>query len=239
MNRPLAVLGTVVVAGGMLIGCSHDDGNKSEGGDHASGGQAAKTSAAIDIAKIDTIKDQFPAGYDVESQPKTTVTQEMLDAMKGVFDSATFEPKECADQLLGAIPQVAGSTMQSVTGTKKGGETSDPLSRTSISAAAVETTQPIPEDKTGGKCDKFDLSISGQAEGHGEKIDAPAIEGVKTEGSSTSIKISMGSMQTTMDQVSYSAKIDDHHAVSVSGTGDVDRNDLADIFVKAVNAVRG
>ncbi|CPV85043.1 DUF5642 family protein [Mycobacteroides abscessus] len=238
MNRSLTVFGTVVLTGGMLLACSNNDKKDESAGTSASSSAATSAAAAstFDIAKIDAIKDQFPAGYTVEVQPKTTVTQQMLDQMKGIFDKATFTPQECADKMLGAFPQVTGTTMQGVTGAKDG---ADPMSKTMIIAAAMETVNPIPADTTGGACDKFTLSIAGMAEGTGEKTDAPAIDGVQTTGTSTSIKISAPGMEKEMAQVAYSAQLDDHHAISVSGMGDVDRNDLSDVFVKAVNAVKG
>lgn len=237
MNRSLTVFGTVVLAGGLMLGCSSND-KKDESAGSSASSSATSTAAAssFDIAKIDAIKDQFPAGYTVEVQPKTTVTQAMLDQMKGIFDKATFTPQECADKMLGAFPQVTGTSMQVVTGAKGNG---DPMSKTMIIAAAMETVSPIPADTTNGACDKFSLSIAGMAEGTGEKIDAPAIDGVKTTGTSTNIKISAPGMEKEMVQIAYSAQLDDHHAVSVSGMGDVDRNELSDVFVKAVNAVKG
>jgi outer membrane murein-binding lipoprotein Lpp len=223
MNRSLTVFGTVVLAGGLMLGCSSNDKKDESAGSSASSSATTSTAAAssFDIAKIDAIKDQFPAGYTVEVQPKTTVTQAMLDQMKGIFDKATFTPQECADKMLGAFPQVTGTSMQGVTGAKGNG---DPMSKTMIIAAAMETVSPIP---------------AGMAEGTGEKIDAPAIDGVKTTGTSTNIKISAPGMEKEMVQIAYSAQLDDHHAVSVSGMGDVDRNELSDVFVKAVNAVKG
>ncbi|TDZ92065.1 MULTISPECIES: DUF5642 family protein [Mycobacteriaceae] len=238
MKRSLTVFGTAVLAGGLMLACSSND--KKDESASSSASSSATTSAvaasSFDIAKIDAIKDQFPAGYTVEVQPKTTVTQEMLDQMKGIFDKATFTPQECADKMLGAFPQVTGTSMQGVTGAKGNG---DPMSKTMIIAAAMQTVSAIPEDTTGGACDKFSLSIAGMAEGTGEKIDAPAIDGVKTTGTSTNIKISAPGMEKEMVQIAYSAQLDDHHAVSVSGMGDVDRNELSDVFVKAVNAVKG
>ncbi|MBB4855762.1 hypothetical protein HNP40_003171 [Mycobacteroides chelonae] len=237
MNRSLTVFGTVVVTGGLLLACSNNDTKDESASTSASSAtSSAAPASSIDIAKIDTIKDQFPAGYTVEVQPKTTVTQEMLDQMKGIFDKATFTPQECADKMLGAFPQVTGTSMQGITGAKGG---ADPMSKTMIIAAAMETVNPIPADTTGGACDKFTISIAGMAEGTGEKIDAPAIDGVTTSGTSTSIKISAPGMEKEMAQVAYSAQLDDHHAVSVSGMGEVDRNELSDVFVKAVNAVKG
>lgn len=239
MNRSLTVFGTVVLTGGVLLACSNDD-KKDASSDSSASSSATSTAAAssIDIAKIDSIKDQFPAGYTVELQPKTTVSQEMLDQMKGVFEQATFEPKECADKMLGAMPKVTGTTMQGVTGTKDG-EAQTPMSRTMIIAAAIETINPIPEDTSNGQCDKFTLSLAGMAEGTGEKIDAPAVDGVKTTGTATSIKVSAPGMEQSMEQTTYSAQLDDHHAVTVSGMGEVDRNDLSDVFVKSINAIKG
>ncbi|MGH3724181.1 MAG: DUF5642 family protein [Mycobacterium sp.] len=239
MNRSLTVFGTVVLTGGMLLACSNSDKKDESAGSSASSATSTTAAASsFDIAKIETIKDQFPAGYTVEVQPKTTVTQQMLDQMKGVFEQATFTPKDCADKMLGAMPKVTGTTMQGITGTKAG-EAGNPMSKTMIVAAAIETINPIPEDTSNGQCDKFSLSLAGMAEGTGEKIDAPAVDGVKTTGTATSIKVSAPGMEQTMEQTTYSAQLDDHHAVTVSGMGDVDRNNLSDIFVKAVNAIKG
>ncbi|MBA0048867.1 DUF5642 family protein [Mycobacterium sp. NPDC050853] len=239
MNRSLAAIGTVVLTGGLLLACSNNDKKDESAGSSASSATSTAAAASgIDIAKIDTIKDQFPAGYTATVQPKTTVTQQMLDQMKGVFEQATFTPQACADKMLGAMPKVTGTSMQGVTGTK-GGDPANPMSKNMIIAAAIETVNAIPEDTSGGECDKFTLSLAGMAEGTGEKIEAPAIDGVKTTGTATSIKVSAPGMEQSMEQTTYSAQLDDHHAVTVSGMGDIDRNDLSDVFVKAVNAVKG
>ncbi|MUM16070.1 hypothetical protein FZI91_12075 [Mycobacterium sp. CBMA271] len=241
MNRSLAALGTVLVSGGLMLACSNNDKKEESSGSSASSSAASTAAAAasgIDIDKIDAIKDQFPSGYTTQVQPRATVSQQELDQMKGIFDQATFQPKECADKMMGSMPKVTGTSMKGVTGAKPT-DPANPTAKTMIVTAAIETANAIPEDTSNGQCDKFTVSIAGMAEGTGEKIEAPAIEGVKTTGTSTTLKISAPGMEQTMQQTTYSAQLDDHHAVTVSSMGEVDNNDLTDVFVKAVNAVKG
>jgi hypothetical protein len=143
----------------------------------------------------------------------------------GVFSSnVTFDPPNCK-KAAAPLPAVSARTE----GLSAEGEQT-------IGVGGFQFSEPAPFTPAPAGCDHVTFSASG-VKGTADRVPAPAIEGVTTVGTKNHIEITFGGNPDVTDAVIYYAQLSDQIAVIAAGT--TDSQLLKDLFVKAVNAVRG
>ncbi|MEU9808972.1 DUF5642 family protein [Mycobacterium sp. NPDC050853] len=190
----------------------------------------AGAAPGTDIARIERLKDQLPAGYEAQIVSKTTIASGAFDsAIKDALDNAEVTPPECQPAAHGGIPTMAGSTVDMVIAARDADQ---------IVLAAVQTPAPMSTRSSDNGCEAFTMSVPGQFEGSGESVAAPQISGVRTRGVHTVIHITKPGGEQTEDMTMYVARIDSTHAVTAVGTAGVDNAALQQLFRTAVAAVK-
>ncbi|MEZ0366157.1 DUF5642 family protein [Mycobacterium sp. pUA109] len=193
----------------------------------------AATSAApavdYDIARVDNVKDDFPAGFNPQAEQAKTLSQADIDGSGiNAFTGAQVDPPQCRSLII--PPYAEPSVGSQAAGIRGEGDQGN------IDVVALKLPQPIKATPPPAGCDQVTLSGSPEASGTAQPVPAPTIAGVTT----SAAKLSVNSGDDP-DYV-YTAALDDRTTVVVMGGTDPDLNPeqvMSDLLVKAVAAVRG
>ncbi|WP_160118025.1 DUF5642 family protein [Mycobacterium sp. MFM001] len=190
---------------------------------------AAAAPAGYDIARVDNVKNDFPAGFAPEAEQPKTLAQHDIDS-SGItaFTKAQIDPPQCRSMVI--PPNVEPSVGAQAAGVRGEGDQGN------IYVVALRLPQPVPAGQPPAGCDRVTLSGDPQAAGTAERVPAPHIDGVTTTG----VKLSADASDDP-DYI-YTAALDDQTSVVVMGSTDTQLNPqqlLPDLLVKATSAVRG
>ena len=196
----------------------------------SSSGAAPAAASPYDIARVDNVQGDFPAGFEAEPHPTKALSQQDIEHSGVVaLTKATINPPQCRSLI---IPPYAEPTVGThAAGTKAEGD------QGSIDVVALRKDQPLPASPLPAGCDKVTMSGAPQVSGTAERIPAPTIPGVTTTG----VKISPADEDDDPDYI-YTAALDNQTSVAVIGSTADDLNPqqmLSDLLVKATAAVRG
>ncbi|HEX7323292.1 MAG TPA: DUF5642 family protein [Mycobacterium sp.] len=217
-----------------LAGCGHSTEHEATSSTAAqssseNSGTSAAPAAALDISRVDNVKDDFPAGFSTEAEPAKSLTQQDIDN-SGVnsFTDAEINPPQCRPMIIppGAQPtvgaQAAGVRAKSDQG--------------NMFVVAITQPQPVQPGPPPTGCDKVTVAGGSDESGTAETIPAPQIDGATTTG----VKLTMGDDEDP-DYI-YTAALDNQTSVIAVGSAAEDVNPqqtLSDLLVKAAAAVRG
>ncbi|TDH52108.1 hypothetical protein E2F47_14880 [Mycobacterium eburneum] len=181
------------------------------------------------MARVDSVKDAFPAGFNPQAEPAKTLSQADIDGSGiNAFTGAQVDPPQCRALII--PPYAEPSVGAQAAGIRGEGDQGN------IDVVALKLPQPIKATPVPAGCDQVKLSGSPEASGTAQPVPAPAIAGVTT--SAAKLTVDSGD---DPDYV-YSAALDDRTTVVVMGGTDPDLNPeqvMSDLLVKAVAAVRG
>jgi hypothetical protein len=221
---------TFAVFVSVLVGCGDDDkGSKAVSTTSVAGSTSSVSVSAVpqggyDISRIKSLKNSFPQGYTVEELPDMTLSKEDMKTLGGIMSETTYDPPQC-NQVAQPLPAVGARTQ----GLSAKGEQK-------VSVVALLLDQPVPYTPPPAGCEHFTFT-SPLGKGTGDRITAPAIDGVDTFGITSRVTTTQAGGSESTDQVMYFAHISDQVAVIV--LGEKDSPLLQDLLVKGVNAARG
>jgi len=190
-----------------------------------------------DIANITKVHADFPQDFKVRDIAKTGIDPRLLEQHKLPPD-IKFDPPECArsadEQVL---PSGVKGNMAAVTAEGAGNR---------FIVIAVETSEPIPVKDPSPNCQKIQYS-SPVLHGQVEVIDAPKIDGVRTQGAHRVVQATAAGKTRTGELYTYVARFGTF-AVIVSANplvipnqpvAPVDTKRAADLLSAGVAAVKG
>lgn len=223
---PLLALGVGLV----FAGCSHsaDSGpTDSPAAQPPPESSSTPAPAGYDVSRVSGVKGDFPPGFDVQTEPEKTLSQQDIDNSGiGAFTGAAVGPPQCRAMLIppNAEPSV-GTRAAGVHGSGDQGN---------MFVVALTLPQPV---TAGAPPDCAHASVSGGPEvtGTAEPVPAPHIDGATTTG----VKLTVSDQDPDFI---FTAALDSQTSVIAMGTADADLNPqqvLSDLLVKAVGAVRG
>jgi Domain of unknown function (DUF5642) len=195
----------------------------------SSSSASAAPAAKYDIARVENLKNDFPPGFKISSQPPGTLDQEDIDKSNIIpYTQAKFDPPQCRALVIPpyADPSV-GANEASVSGDQD---------QEQIDVVAMQLPQPTPASQPPAGCDKVSLSGAPEATGTAEPIPAPKIDGVTTTG------VKLSPADGSDPDYMFTAELGNQTCVVVMGSVAEERNPqqlLSDLLVKATAAVRG
>lgn len=218
MLRLGLVVATALV--GVIAGCSSD---------------VKAYSAKADISKVSRVKSTFGPDFQVNGTDKKAADPKVLSAEQ-LPPGLTYEPSICAKVLAGPIlPSGLQGQMAAIAAEGNGNR---------FVVVAVETSQPLPFVDPGRRCSK--IAVYGpHVQGSIEAIDAPHIDGARTQGVHRALQSLEGS-GLTVEVYRYSAQFGDYEVVVTANptiipdqpVAPVDTQRARDLLVNAVAAIR-
>jgi uncharacterized protein DUF5642 len=211
-----------IAAVGTLAGCSPG---------------AATSSGKVEIRKIVEVKSSFGPEFKVADISERAIDPKLLGARK-LPEGLTFDPANCAKAALGPeMPPDLQGNMAAVSAEGNGNR---------FVAIAVETSKALPFNEPEKDCRK--VAFSGpQVRGGIEAVDAPQIDGARTQGIHRVLQALVAGGARTGELYDYSAQFGDYQVIVTANplvipgqpVAPVDTQRARDLLVKAVKAVRG
>lgn len=194
-------------------------------------------SGNADISKVATVKSSFGPEFKVVDVSERAIDPKFFAGRK-LPDGLTFDPPHCAKAAAGPdMPPDLQGNMAAVSAEGNG---------VRYVVIAVETSKALSLDDPGKDCAK--VAFSGpQLRGGIEVIDAPRIDGTRTQGIHRVLQAMYGGSAHTGELYDYSAQFGDYQVIVIANplvvpdqpVAKVDTQRARDLLVKAVNAVRG
>ena len=183
-----------------------------------------------DVSHVDSIKDDFPAGFTTDAHPAKALAQQDIDNSGIIpFTQAQFDPPQCRALVIPPYTEPTVDTQAAgVRGTGDQGE---------IHVVALRLPKPVPVTPPPAGCDQVSMSGAPEASGSAQPIPAPQIEGVTTTGA----QLNPADEEEDPDYM-FTAALDDQTSVIVMGSTQAELNPqqvMSDLLVKATAAVRG
>jgi hypothetical protein len=190
----------------------------------------------VDIAKIADVKSSFGPEFKVTDISERAIDPKLLSARK-LPEGLTFDPTNCAKVAVGPdMPPDLQGNMAAVSAEGNGDR---------YVVIAVETSKEVPIQDPGKDCSK--VAFSGpQLRGGIEIIEAPHIDGARTQGLHRVLQAVYSGGAHTGELYDYSAQFGDYQVIVVANplvipgqpVAKVDTQRARDLLVKAVAAVR-
>ena len=194
------------------------------------------SSAKADISKVAGVTSSFGPEYKVTDTSERAIDPKLLSARK-LPDGLTFDPANCAKVAAGPeMPPNLQGNMAAVSAEDNGDR---------YVVIAVETSKEVPIQDPGKDCSK--VAFSGpQLRGGIEIIEAPHIDGARTQGLHRVLQAVYSGGAHTGELYDYSAQFGDYQVIVVANplvipgqpVAKVDTQRARDLLVKAVAAVR-
>jgi hypothetical protein len=202
------------------------------GGTHAAQPTGSTTAqpAQYDISRVNSVKNDVPAGFTASPGPVMTLTRDDVDNARVIpFTQATYAPPQCRALIIPTyVEPVVGARAAILSAEGARGE---------IFVAAMQLPHPVEVSPPPTGCGHVAMSGSEESSGTAESVPAPRIEGVTTIG----VKLKPALDKSPGGYV-FTAAIGNQTSVAVMGGTDPDLHPqqlLSDLLVKAVAAVRG
>lgn len=218
-------------AGIALAGCNHSTDNGPTDAPVAqspSASSSAPAPAGYDVSRVSAVKGDFPPGFDVQTEPEKTLSQQDIDDSGiGAFTGAAVDPPQCRAML---IPPNAEPSV----GTRAAGVHGDG-DQGNMFVVALTLPQPVAAGAPPEDCTHASVSGGPEVTGTAEPVPAPRIDGATTTG----VKLTVSDQDPDFI---FTAALDSKTSVIAMGTADPDLDPqqvLSDLLVKAVAAVRG
>ncbi|UMB70919.1 DUF5642 family protein [Mycobacterium paraterrae] len=202
------------------------------GGTQASQPSGSTTGPAVDydIARVNNIKGDFPAGFTAAPEAPITLTRDDIDNARVIpFTKAVYAPPQCRALVIPTyVEPVVGAQAAILSAEGERGE---------IFVAAMRLPHPVEVSPPPPGCGHVAMSGSEESSGTAEAVPAPQIEGVTTTG----VRLKPAADSSPGGYV-FTAALSDQTSVAVMGGTETDLHPqqlLSDLLVKAVAAVRG
>ena len=202
------------------------------GGTQASEPAGSTSSPAVhyDIARVNNVKGDVPAGFATAPGAPITLSQDDIDNARVIpFTKAVYAPPQCRALVIPPyVEPVVGA--QAVILSAEG-------DRGEIFVAAMRLPHPVEVGPPPAGCGHVTMSGSEESAGTAEAVPGPQIAGVTTTG----VKLNPATDPTAGGYV-FTAALGDQTSVAVMGGAASDLHPqqlLSDLLVKAVAAVRG
>ncbi|MBW0015124.1 DUF5642 family protein [Mycobacterium sp.] len=193
-------------------------------------------SAKADINKVAEVKSSFGPEFNVTDVSERAIDPQLLSAHK-LPDGLTFDPANCAKIAMGPeMPPDLQGNMAAVSAEGKGNR---------FVVIAVETSKALPVNDPGKDCSRVGFT-GAQLRGGIEVIDAPHIDGARTNGVHRVLQAVVAGGPRTGELYDYSAQFGDYQVIVIANplvipgqpVTAVDIQRARDLLVKAVAAVR-
>ncbi|HYB82220.1 MAG TPA: DUF5642 family protein [Mycobacterium sp.] len=194
------------------------------------------SSAKVDISRVSEVKSSFGPEYKVTDITERAIDPRVLSARK-LPDGLTFDPANCAKVAAGPdMPSDMQGNMAAVSAEGNGNR---------FVVIAVETSKALPFNDPGKDCGKVAFS-GAQVRGGMEVVDAPHIDGTRTQGVHQVLQALAPGGARTGELYDYSAQFGDYQVIVIANplvvpgqpVAPVDTQRARDLLVKAVHAVR-
>jgi Domain of unknown function (DUF5642) len=174
--------------------------------------EPAQASGSPWLAKVKTVQNQFPPGYQVSRVGPTNITQEYLDKLRAPLQGAEFIPAECAEQSQSGSSTPVGAKTEGIQGR---------FNDRMITVAAMESPQPLAARSNLSQCAAVAFVKPGYIHGFVSHVAAPEVpDVVNTQALRMSATVTDASgANTDTVQYAYVTTLDDRHVVSVTITG--------------------
>ena len=204
------------------------------GGSHESQPSGIPSSSSpaknYDISRIESVKDDVPAGFKTAPGPPTTLTQDDIDNARVIpFTKATYDPPQC--RALVIPPYVEPTVGAQAAILEAEGDSGE------FFVVAMRLPHPVSIAPPPAGCGHVTMSGSDESTGTAEPVPAPQIAGVTTTG----LKLKPATDNTPGGYV-FTAALDGQTSIAVMGGADAKLHPqqfLSDLLVKATAAVRG
>jgi len=197
---------------------------------------ANTSSPKADIAKVTDVKSSLGPEFKVLDITERAIDPKFFSARK-LPDGLSFDPANCAKVAAGPdMPSDMQGNMAAVSAEGNGNR---------FVVIAVETSKALPFNDPGKDCGKVAFS-GAQVRGGMEVVDAPHIDGTRTQGVHQVLQALAPGGARTGELYDYSAQFGDYQVIVIANplvvpgqrVAPVDTQRARDLLVKAVHAVR-
>jgi len=198
---------------------------------------SSDTAPTADITKISQVKSAFGPEFKVKDIPKTGIDPKVLATHK-LPPGLTFDPPDCSAFVVGQdMPPGLQGNMAAVSAEGDGNR---------FIAMAVQTSAPVPFENPSRNCRKVAFE-GGRMRGLIEAVDAPQIEGTRTQGVHRVLQTVVQGKPRSGELYNYSAHFGNYQVIITANpmlqpgkpATPIDTNRARDLLVKSVAAVRG
>ena len=192
---------------------------------------------SADITKISQVKSDFGPEFKVKDVPKTGIDPKVLATHK-LPPGLKFDPPDCSSFVVGQdMPPGLQGNMAAVSAEGDGNR---------FIAMAVQTSAPVPFEDPSRNCRKVAFE-GGRMRGLIEAVDAPQIDGVRTQGVHRVLQTVVQGKPRSGELYNYSAHFGDYQVIITANpmlqpgkpAAAIDTNKARDLLVKSVAAIRG
>ena len=191
---------------------------------------------SADITKISQVKSDFGPEFKVKDVPKTGIDPKVLATHK-LPPGLKFDPPDCSSFVVGQdMPPGLQGNMAAVSAEGDGNR---------FIAMAVQTSAPVPFEDPSRNCRKVAFE-GGRMRGLIEAVDAPQIDGVRTQGVHRVLQTVVQGKPRSGELYNYSAHFGDYQVIITANpmlqpgkpAAAIDTNKARDLLVKSVAAIR-